>query len=247
MIYKLLICFFLIFIVTFVSYKNKIKIEKDILIGFLRACVQVLLLSFIILKLFQMEEFYVFIALVCMGFAGILTANNHGKFLKSSFLITSLSLYISSFVTIFFMLFLKVIENKAAVVLPLGGMVIGNSMNSISLAYDRLKGELKNDLPYIETMLSLGFSSDMAFARAKAKSIKAAMIPKLNNMKSLGLVWIPGLMAGMILGGANPVKAALYQLIIIVMIVTSSFISSYVVVILAKKKIFNKYEQVILF
>lgn len=247
MAYKILICFSLIFIVAFVSYRKKINIEKDIIIGFFRASVQVLLLSFIILKLFQMEQFYVFAALVAMGFAGVITADQHGKFFKKSFIISAAGLYISSFLTIFFMLSLKVIENKAAVVLPLGGMVIGNAMNSISLAYDRLKGEIEHDLPYIETMLSLGFSSDVAFSRAKSKSIRAAMIPKLNNMKSLGLVWIPGLMAGMILGGASPVKAAIYQLIIIVMIVVSSFIASYLVVVLAKSKIFNKYEQVILF
>ena len=69
------------------------------------------------------------------------------------------------------------------------------------------------------------------------------MLPKINNMKSLGLVWIPGLMAGMILSGADPVKAAIYQLIIITMIVTSSFIASYIATEISKYQVFNKFEQ----
>ena len=114
------------------------------------------------------------------------------------------------------MIIAKAIDNKAQIVLPLGGMVIGNAMNSVSLAFDRLKGELKDKKLLIETMLSLGLPGKYAFNKIKKPCVKVAMLPKINNMKSLGLVWIPGLMAGMILGGANPVKAAIYQVIIII-------------------------------
>ena len=243
--YKLVICFIFILLTAGFVRLQKIKIEKDIVYSFLRAVIQVMLLSVIILKLFQLSTFFTFIALLFMGFAGALTANKEGKFLKSSFPVTISAVYISSFFIILLMLSLKVIENKASVVLPLGGMVIGNAMNSISLAYNRLKSEMEHERNYIETMLSLGFSSEKAYVRLKRNSIKSAMIPKINNMKALGLVWIPGLMAGMILGGANPLTAAIYQLIIIVMIVVSSFVSSIIVVQMAERKIFNEFEQIL--
>ncbi len=241
--YPLIICGILILITFLIAWYLQLKIEKDIIIGFLRALIQVIILSFIILKLFQLSNFYTFLALTVMGFFGTLTAYPHGKFLDKSFYITFFSIYISSFSIILVMVAFKVIENKAQIVLPLGGMVIGNAMNSVSLAFDRLKGELKSKNLLIETMLSLGLPSKFAYNKIKNPCIKAAMIPKINNMKSLGLVWIPGLMAGMILAGANPVKAATYQLIIITMIVASSLIATLIVVELSRYGVFNKFEQ----
>jgi len=181
-----------------------------------------------------------------MSVAGTFTAAKHGKFLKNYFILTFFSLFVSSFSVIILMILLNVIENKAKIIIPLGGMVIGNSMNSISLAYDKLQSEINDHKNLMETILSLGFSSSFAYNKIKIPSIKVAMIPKINNMKSLGLVWIPGLMAGMILGGADPVKAAVYQLIIITMIVISSAISSIIVVETGKYSVFNKHEQLII-
>ena len=243
--FEITVCFLLILCVAAITKYRGINLDKEIFISFLRAVLQVMLLSFIILKLFQLSSFFTFLALTVMGFAGALTANKHGKFLKSSLFPTVVSVYISSFSILLLMLLLHVIENKASVVLPLGGMVIGNSMNSISLAFDRLNSELEHEMHYIETMLCLGFSTKQAFEKIERSCIKSAMIPKINNMKALGLVWIPGLMAGMILGGANPVKAAIYQLIIIAMIVVSSFVSSIIVIQTSKRRIFNKHEQII--
>jgi putative ABC transport system permease protein len=244
LIYPLIICAVLIVLTFLAANYLKLGIEKDIIIGFVRALIQVIILSFIILKLFQLSNIFTFLALFIMAFFGTLTAYHHGKFLKKSFFITFISIYISSFSIILIMFISKVIENKAQIILPLGGMVIGNAMNSVSLAFDRLKGELKDKNLLIETMLGLGLPSRLAYNKIKIPCIKVAMLPKINNMKSLGLVWIPGLMAGMILGGANPVKAAIYQLIIITMIVVSSFIASLIVVEISRYQVFNKFDQI---
>jgi len=244
-IYQVLVCLTLIIGVYLFAKGEKLKIEKDILISFFRALFQVTILSFIILKLFNLSNIYTFFALILMAMFGTVTANKHGKFLKNSFTISLFSMYISSFSTIFLLIIFNVIENKPEIIIPLSGMIIGNVMNSISLSFDRLNSELSNRRNFIETMLSLGFSSNTAFKDIQRSSIKVAMIPKIDNMKSLGLVWIPGLMAGMILGGANPLDAAVYQIIIIVMIVVSSFISAFLTVRMAKMKIFNSFEQLV--
>ena len=97
MIYPLLVCAILILATFSVAYYLKLNLEKDIIIGFIRALVQVIILSFIILKLFQLSNFFTFIALIIMAFFGTLTAYPHGKFLKKSFFITMLSIYTSSF------------------------------------------------------------------------------------------------------------------------------------------------------
>ncbi len=244
-VYQLSICILMVLgIAGFIRYK-KINIEKEILYAFSRAFVQVIILSFIILQLFRLSNIYTFLALVFMSIAGTFTAVKHGKFLKHNFFITFFAIFISSFAVIILMIVLHIIENKAEIIIPLGGMVIGNSMNSISLAYDRLKSEIKEQRNLLETILSLGFPSSVAYNKIKVPSIKVAMIPKINNMKALGLVWIPGLMAGMILGGADPVNAAIYQLIIITMILVSSALSSVIVIEAAKYSIFNKFEQII--
>ena len=85
-IYQLSICIvFVLGIAFFIKFK-KINIEKEIIYSFSRAFIQVIILSFIILQLFQLSNFYTFLALIFMSVAGTFTAVKHGKFLKNNFL-----------------------------------------------------------------------------------------------------------------------------------------------------------------
>ncbi|THB70468.1 MAG: ABC transporter permease [Gammaproteobacteria bacterium] len=94
---------------------------------------------------------------------------------------------------------------------PLAGMVFANSMNCISLAADRLSGELQRGGSY-------------EFARNHA--FRAALIPSTNQLFAVGLVAIPGMMTGQILSGVSPLIAARYQIMIMCMIYGTSGITT---------------------
>ena len=100
---------------------------------------------------------------------------------------------------------------QPAVVIPLAGMIFSNSMNSVSLAGERLYSELEHHNDY---------------QRARNTAFQAAMIPLINSLLAVGLVSLPGMMTGQILAGASPLIAARYQIIVMCMVFSSAGISA---------------------
>jgi len=77
-------------------------------------------------------------------------------------------------------------------------------------------------------------------------AVYASLLPRLDMMKSLGLVWIPGMMAGMVVSGASPVYAGIYQFIIVAMILAASGITGMVTILLMRRRAFSPAAQLIL-
>lgn len=96
-------------------------------------------------------------------------------------------------------------------VIPLGGMILANSLNSISLAAERFQSELGNNNDIIQ---------------ARNIAFNAALIPTINALLAVGLVSLPGMMTGQILSGVSPFIAARYQIMVMCMLFASSGIST---------------------
>ncbi|SMD05679.1 putative ABC transport system permease protein [Desulfocicer vacuolatum DSM 3385] len=94
---------------------------------------------------------------------------------------------------------------------PLAGMIFSNSMNSVSLAAERLYAELNRSVP---------------LAEARKIALQAALIPIVNSLFAVGLVSIPGMMTGQILSGVSPLIAARYQIMVMCMIFGAAGISA---------------------
>lgn len=107
------------------------------------------------------------------------------------------------------------------VCIPLGGMIFANSMNSISLAIDRLEAETARGAAYVE---------------ARNSAFNAAMIPITNSLLAVGLVSIPGMMTGQILAGVSPLVAARYQIMVMCMTYGSAGIASALFLHLLKRE-----------
>jgi putative ABC transport system permease protein len=124
-------------------------------------------------------------------------------------------------------------------------MAFGNAMTICSLALNRLIREFETNKPALETMLSLGATPKEAMKEYSRMSIKAALIPNLDSLKTLGIIFIPGAMAGLLIAGTNPLLAAEYQIIVYLMIVGGGIITSLTVVTLAKRMLFTKAHQLV--
>lgn len=141
------------------------------------------------------------------------------------------------------MAFTGVIPMKIAILVPVGSMVIANTMNTQALFLDRLHGEVTAHKGEIESALSLGASAQTALTPYRASAFRASLIPALNNLRSLGIVWIPGLMAGMVLSGSSPVYAALYQFVVIATIFAAAALTCLVTSRLVLRRLFSPYDQ----
>lgn len=139
-----------------------------------------------------------------------------------------------------------VIPVKIAIIIPVGSMVIANTMNTLALFLDRLHGEVAAHKGEIESALSLGASAETALTPYRAAAFRASLIPALNNLRSLGIVWIPGIMAGMVLSGSSPVYAALYQFVVIATIFAAAALTCLVSSRLVVRRLFSHYDQLTL-
>ena len=111
---------------------------------------------------------------------------------------------------------------------PLGSMIIANSMNTCSQVLERYASDLKLNAGRVEAALALGASSTAAALPYAKNATNAALIPSLNSLRSLGIVWIPGFAAGMLLTGSDPVYTAIYQFMVIAMIYAASGVTALV-------------------
>ncbi len=96
-------------------------------------------------------------------------------------------------------------------VIPLAGMIFAASMNSVSIAAERLLAERRRGAGYQE---------------ARRIAMQAGMIPIINSLFAVGLVSLPGLMTGQILSGVSPLIAVRYQVMVMLMIFSASGLSA---------------------
>jgi putative ABC transport system permease protein len=136
-----------------------------------------------------------------------------------------------------------VIPVTIAILIPVGSMIIANAMNTQALFLDRLHGEVTAHVGEIESALALGAAAEAALAPYRAAAFRASLIPSINNIRSLGIVWIPGIMAGMVLSGSSPVYAALYQFVVLTTIFSAATLTCLVTSRLVLSRVFSVHEQ----
>lgn len=129
--------------------------------------------------------------------------------------------------------------------IPLTGIVLGNAMTAASIAGECLVTALRNNRTEIETHLSLGATPTQAIAPYRQAAIKAGLIPTVNSMMVVGLVTIPGVITGQLLGGADPLIAAIYQILIMFMLALATLIASLIVSYGIAKQFFNSAMQLV--
>jgi putative ABC transport system permease protein len=117
--------------------------------------------------------------------------------------------------------------------IPLLGMVLGNTLNGLSLGLDRFMEGLRSGRDQVETDLALGATRWEACRTVVREAIRVAMIPTINAMMVMGLVSLPGMMTGQILQGAAPAAAVRYQIVILFMIASTTALGVFGVVGLA--------------
>ena len=127
--------------------------------------------------------------------------------------------------------------------IPLAGMVIGNSMTGVSLAAERLAAEFRERQEEIETTLCLGGTARMAATPAVRSAFQAAMIPAVNAMAAMGLVFLPGMMTGQILSGTEPLVAVRYQIAIMCVITASVALTTFIILRLGYRSYFTPYQS----
>ena len=128
-------------------------------------------------------------------------------------------------------------------VIPLLGMILGNSATGVSLACERLDGEIRSERDRIELLLTLGATRHQAARPAMRAAVRAGLTPIINNMMIAGIVAIPGMATGQILAGAAVADAVRYQILIYLGIAGTVGLSILLLVTLRLRHYFTKSDQ----
>ncbi|HWD80822.1 MAG TPA: ABC transporter permease, partial [Kribbella sp.] len=122
-----------------------------------------------------------------------------------------------------------VVPRNPASILPMGGIIVGGAMTATTLAGRRVLSEYRNRFGEFEAGLSIGLLQPDAFKLTVGPVAGDALLPALDQTRTVGLVTLPGAFVGMVLGGASPTKAAALQLVVLIGLIAAESIAILVV------------------
>jgi len=134
-------------------------------------------------------------------------------------------------------------ERPAQYAIPLLGMVLGNTLNGLSLGIDRFTETLATKRDGIELRLCLGATRWEAAREAIQHAVRTGMVPIINSMTIVGLVSLPGMMTGQLLAGADPAAAVKYQIMIMFVIAAGTALGTVTAVLLSFRRLFSPRHQ----
>mgnify|MGYP006283707655 CR=1 FL=1 len=244
-VYILLATSSLLALVILLSYFKKLGIGKEFTYAIIKGGGQLVLIALFLTFLFESSYwiFLIWILILTMIIIGGHTSAKRATHMPQAFQVTTPSILAGASVALTVLALSRAMPLQPQYIIPLAGMAFGNSMSICSLSLDRLSREIKLNKTAVETMLSLGIPAKQTIEEYNRLSIRAALIPTIDRLKTLGVIFIPGAMAGLLIAGTNPLVAAEYQIIVYLMIVSGGIVSAMVATALSRKKIFNEHEQ----
>ena len=246
----LALCLGLIGMAIALSLWRKLALEKQLAYSAVRSLMQLIAIGYILDIVFAIDNWLIVLAIlgVMIAIASIVTRNRIDQKLSGLLATVILSLVASSAFTLGYVILLIVQPDRwyePRYLIPLAGMLFGNAMNAASLAGDRLLNAINRNRLEIETHLCLGATGKQAIASYQREAIRTGLIPTLNNMIVMGLVSLPGMFTGQVLGGSNPRDAASYQILILFAIVLVNLMTTILITEGIYKRFFNQDEQLI--
>jgi putative ABC transport system permease protein len=217
------------------SVVYRLQLEKKLFIAAARTIVQLLLLGFVLVPIFEWANPYwvlamglVMVLLAARAATGRLSRRYPGLLFHAI-----IALFVGAAVTTLVGTMVVVQVDpwwSPRYFIPLLGMILGNALTGITLGLDRCLIGLDEGRGKIESLLALGATQKEASEEVLRESLRMAMIPILNTMTVVGLVTIPGMMTGQILGGTDPALAARYQIVIIFLIAGATGLSAFIAI-----------------
>lgn len=127
--------------------------------------------------------------------------------------------------------------------IPLGGIILGSAITAATLAAQRLHDDLTEGHARVEAALALGASPAQATREPLRRALRAALTPTVNAMLLAGIIKLPGVMTGQMLGGAPPFAAAKYQIVVMFMLLFADGVTALGVLVAVRRLAFTRAWQ----
>jgi putative ABC transport system permease protein len=234
--------------VGLIAYALKLRIIKDLWVSVFRMILQLVFAGFYLQFIFNLDNVFINMAYVLlMVFIAAYSASGSSGLKKTRFLFPlTLSILTTHFAVLLYMnLIISGLENvfNAVYLIPLGGMLLGNSLRGNIVGLNSFFQGLKSKQKEYLFRLSLGTTRIRALMPFIKEAIRSSLAPTVASMTTMGLVTLPGMMTGQILGGSPPLVAIKYQIAIMIGIYVVQFTSLILTLLFASQKAFDNYDM----
>lgn len=205
----------LIVVVIFISAKHRLGITRDFIIASVRGAVQLAALALIIQAVFNYEgPLLSILVLLLMALLASRVSSKYAKDLSKAWFFVFIAISGGAIVSLVPLVAFGAVNDAPRYLIPLGGIIIGNTMNASSIFFHRYFAEEKhrqmnNSVAHEVTQQSL------------KEALKASLIPAIDSTKMSGLIFLPGVFLGMILAGESPLAAIKIQIVILYIVLSS--------------------------
>jgi putative ABC transport system permease protein len=249
----LVIAAVLVGLLALLSLRLKTGISLQLLVAAARTAIQLSLIGLVLKVLFANAHlgWVSLMAVFMLLVAGREVMARQERRFKGwwGYAVGTFSMFLSSFTVTVFALVVILGDSPwytPQYAIPLLGMLLGNTMNGISISMDRLTHAAWEQRGVIEARLMLGERWDEAISEIRRQAIRSGMIPIINAMAAAGIISLPGMMTGQILAGAAPVDAVKYQILIMFLITAGTGLGTMAAVTIGAKHLFDKRQRLCL-
>ncbi|HEV2276158.1 MAG TPA: ABC transporter permease [Acidobacteriaceae bacterium] len=233
-------------LVVLLARRRGVEMMGELPLAQLRGILQIVAVGLILAYLLHGSQWIAVPVLGAMMVAAAAIVRDRARMIPRAFTLALLSILVGAGIIVAVTILTGVVPLRLAILIPVGSMLVAQTMNMQSLFLDRLRDDILAHIGEVESALALGASPQTAAMPYISAAFRASLIPSVDNIRSLGIVWIPGLMAGMVLSGSSPVYAALYQFVVLSIIFSAAALTCFTASYLVMGRIFSPEEQLLL-
>lgn len=235
--WQMALAFVFIAVAWGLSKTLKLRLENDVLINALRTTLQLLGVGYVLHWILKSDSLWgnllIFLVMSLIA-AQAVTSRAKNKSLKlygAALLTLLLSVWPLGLSAMAIFFHPKSLQ-QSAFFIPFVGVLMGNALSAISLTFVGLERVRSENILEIETFKALGANSFEACERIYRDILRASLTPQLNAMAIVGVVSLPGIMAGQLLGGVNPVTAARFQIVVMFLLLLMAMVGGLIAVLI---------------
>ncbi len=240
----------LVLFIALLQWRMRLGNTQSLLIAGMRTVVQLMLLGLVLKYVFAASNllWIAMMATVMLLAAGReVMVRQKRRFIGSwGFLLGTSSMFVSAF-SVTLLALLVIVQPEPWYLpqysIPLLGMLLGNTLNGITLGLDNLTRNAWEKSAIIDGRLALGETWTNAISDIRRDSIRVGMIPIINAMSVAGLVSLPGMMTGQILAGTPPMEAVKYQILIMFLIAAGTGMGTITAIVIGCRRLFDDRER----
>ena len=231
----------LVLVAAAISWWQHLGLQRQILIAAIRALAQLLLvgaaLTLVISPHRSIWWSWLWVAAM-LGYAATV-ARRRAPEVPQLLTLALASFTAAAVVTLGVLFGLQVFPLNGRTLVPIAGMMVGNSMTATVLAARRLTDELRDKRDEVEARLALGQPSRQAATPYIRAALRAALTPQIETTKATGLVFLPGAMTGLILAGTAPLQAVLVQAVVMFLVLAATATTTVVIALGLIRRLFT--------